>query len=198
VGLVEQEKMIVPFAEGFLGGLVAFGEEGDDLGGVDAGLGEVACGLGGFAESVEVLIVLRVEAADVFGEPGLGDGDKLCAAEIEVDCGAEAGLEAGESEFDFFLLLFEALEEFAFGFFSERGEVFAEALGVGCAIVGVEEVVLDVGVAHLARCTAQFAKRTLERFGLLFEMGDAGGETEKFEGGFDSPGGGSETMDAFG
>src|SRR5258708_4097424 len=64
VGLVEQEKMIVPFAEGFLGGLVAFGEGGGDLGGVDAGLGEVACGLGGFAESVEVLIVLRVEAAD--------------------------------------------------------------------------------------------------------------------------------------
>src|SRR5882757_6374778 len=77
VGLVEQEKVIVPFAEGFLGGLVAGGEGGDGFGGVDAGLGEVACGFGGFAEGVEVLVVLRVEATDVFGEPALGDGDEL-------------------------------------------------------------------------------------------------------------------------
>jgi hypothetical protein len=49
VGLVEQEKVIVPFAERFLGGLVAGGEGGDGFGGVDAGLCEVACGLGGLA-----------------------------------------------------------------------------------------------------------------------------------------------------
>src|ERR1700716_3830928 len=83
VGFVEQEKVIVPFAEGFLGGLVAGGEGGGGFGGVDAGLCEIAGGLGGFAESVKVLIVLGVEAADVFGEPALGDVDQLCAAEIE-------------------------------------------------------------------------------------------------------------------
>src|SRR6266851_4603542 len=75
VGLMEQEKVIVPFAERFLGGLVARGAGGDGFGGIDAGLCEVACGLGGLAESVKVLIVVRVEAADVFGEPALGDGD---------------------------------------------------------------------------------------------------------------------------
>jgi len=75
VGLVEEEKVIVPFAEGLLGGFVAGGEGGGGFGGVDAGLGEVSCGFGGFAESVKVLILMRVEAADVFGEPALGDGD---------------------------------------------------------------------------------------------------------------------------
>src|SRR6266566_9031783 len=69
VGLVEQEKVIVPFAQGFLGGLVAGGEGGGGFGVVDAGLGEIAGGFGSFAEGVEVLVVLRVEAADVFGEP---------------------------------------------------------------------------------------------------------------------------------
>src|SRR6267154_4123073 len=75
VGLVEQEKVIVPLAEGFLGGFVTGGEVGGGFGGVDAGLCEVACGFGRFAESVKVLVVLRVEPADVFGEPALGDGD---------------------------------------------------------------------------------------------------------------------------
>src|SRR5439155_23438750 len=82
VGLVKEEEVIVPLAERLLGGFVAGREGGDGTGGVDAGLGEVACGLGGFAESVEILIVLRVEAADGFGEPTLRDGDELCAAEI--------------------------------------------------------------------------------------------------------------------
>ena len=44
VGLVEEEKVIVPFAEGSLGGFVAGGEGGGGFGGVDSGLGEVACG----------------------------------------------------------------------------------------------------------------------------------------------------------
>src|ERR1700760_910027 len=55
VGVMEEEKVIVPFTEGFLGGFVAGGEGGDGFGGVDACLCEVACDLGGFAESVEVL-----------------------------------------------------------------------------------------------------------------------------------------------
>ena len=123
VGLVKQEEVIVPFAECFLGGFVASGEGGGGFGGVDAGLGEVACGLGGFAESVEILIVLRVEAADGFGEPALGDGDELCAAEVEVERGTEMGFEVVEPEFDFLLLLLEAFDEFALGFFSDGGEV---------------------------------------------------------------------------
>ncbi len=49
VGLVEQEKVIVPFAQGFLGGLVAGGEGGGGFGVVDAGLGEIAGGFGSFA-----------------------------------------------------------------------------------------------------------------------------------------------------
>src|SRR5882757_3827620 len=69
MGLVEQEKVIVPFAKRFLGGLVPGGERGGGLGGVNAGLCEVACGFGGLAKSVKVLIVVGVEAADVFGEP---------------------------------------------------------------------------------------------------------------------------------
>ena len=198
VSLVEQEKVIVPFAEGFLGGLVAGGEGGGGFGGVDAGLCEIACGLGGFAESVKVLIVLGVEAADVFGEPALGDVDQLCAAEIEVECWSEDGFEVVEPEFDFLLLLFEAFDEFALGFFSECGEVFAEALGVGSAIVGVEQIGLDVGVADLACCAAYFAERALQGFGFFFDARDAGGENEEFEGGFDSPGGGAEMMDVFG
>ena len=44
VGLVEEEEVIVPFAQGFLGGLVAGGEGCGGFGVVDAGLGEVACG----------------------------------------------------------------------------------------------------------------------------------------------------------
>src|SRR5258705_8653923 len=75
VGLVEEEKVIVPFAEGFLGGLVAGGEVGCGFGGVEAGLCEVACGFGDLAGGVKILIVMQVEAADVFGEPASGDGD---------------------------------------------------------------------------------------------------------------------------
>ena len=52
MGLVEQEKMIVPFAEGFLGSLVAACEGGGGFGSVDARLCKVACRLGGFAQSV--------------------------------------------------------------------------------------------------------------------------------------------------
>jgi hypothetical protein len=52
MGLVEQEKVIVPFAEGFLGSLVAGGEGGGGFGGVDTSLCKVACRLGGFAQSV--------------------------------------------------------------------------------------------------------------------------------------------------
>ena len=148
VGLVEEEKVIVPFAEGSLGGFVAGGEGGGGFGGVDSGLGEVACGFGGFAEGVEILVVLRVEAADVLGEPALGDGDELCAAEVEVERGAEASFEAGELEFDSLLLVVEAVDEFALGFFPECGEIFAERVGVLSAVVGGEKIVLDVGVAH--------------------------------------------------
>jgi len=142
--------------------------------------------------------VLRVEAADVFGEPALGDGDELCAAEIEVEGGAEKGFEVVEPEFDFLLLLFEAFDEFALGLFSDSGEIFAEAFGVGSAIVGVQEIGFDVGVAHGACCAAHFADRALERFGLFFDAGDVGGENEEFECGFDSPGGGTQMMDAGG
>jgi hypothetical protein len=196
VGLVEEEKVIVPFAERFLCGLVAGGQGGGGFGGVAADLCEIACGLGGFAEGVEVLVVLRVEAANVFGEPALGHGDKLCAAETKFERGAEDGFEVVEPEFDFFLFLFEAFGEFAFGFFSDSGEVFAEKFGVGSAIVGGEQIGLDVGVAHGTCCAAHFAERALERFGFFFDAGDVGGEHKEFECGFDSPGGGTEMMDA--
>ena len=119
-----------------MGGFVASGEGGGGFGGVYAGLGEVARGLGGFAESVEILVMLRVEAADGFGEPALRDGDELCAAEIEVERGTETGFEVVEPEFDFRLLLLEALDEFALGFFSDCGEVLPETLEVGSVIVG--------------------------------------------------------------
>ena len=194
VGLVEQEKVIVPFAEGFLRGLVAGGEGGGGFGGVAAGLGEVACGLRGFAEGVEVLVVLRVEAADVFGEPALGDGDELRAAKVEVERGAQAGFEVGELEFDSLLLVLEAVDEFALGFFSDGGEIFAERVSVRRAVVGGQEIVLDVGVAHGACGSAQFAERALEGFRLFFDAGYAGGEDEEFESGFDSPGGGAQVM----
>jgi hypothetical protein len=198
VGLVEEEKVIVPFAERFLGGLVAGGEVGGGFGGVDAGLGEVSRGFGGFAESVEVLVVLRVKAADVFGEPAFGDVDELCAAEIEIKRGVEDGFEVVEPEFDFLPFLFEAFDEFALCFFSDSGEVLAETFGVGGAIVGGQEIGLDVGVAHGACCAAHFAERALERLGLFFDAGDVGGEKEEFEGGFDSPSSGTQVMDARG
>jgi hypothetical protein len=136
VSLVEQEKVIVPLAERFLGGFIAGGEGGDGFGGIDAGLCEIACGLGCFAKSVKILIVPRVEAADVFGEPALGDGDELCTAEVEVEDGAQTYFEGGESHFNSVLLTSEALDKFALGFLSKCGEIFAEALGVRSAIVG--------------------------------------------------------------
>ena len=142
--------------------------------------------------------MLRVEAADVFGEPALGDVDEFCAAEIEVERGAKNGLEIVEPEVDFLLLLLEAFDEFALGFFSDGGEVLAEALGVGSAIVGGEEIGMDVGVAYGACGAAYFAERTLQGFGLLVDAGDAGREDEQFEGGLDSPRGGTQIMDAFG
>ncbi len=198
VGLVEEEKVIVPFAEGFLGGLVAGGEVGGGFGGVDAGLCEVACGFGDLAEGVKILIAMRVEAADVFGEPALGDGDEFCAAETEIHCGTEAGFEGDESEFDFLLLLFEALDEFALGFFSEGGEVFAETFGVWSLVVGGQQIGLDVGIAHGSCCAAHAADRALQGFGLFLDAGDAGGEHEEFECGLDPPRGGTQIMDAFG
>jgi hypothetical protein len=197
VGLVEEEKVIVPFAKVFLGGLVASGQGGGGFGGVDAGLGEVACGFGGFAESMEVLVVLRVEAANVFSEPAPDEVDEFCAAEIEVERRAKNGLESGESEFDFLLFQLKPFDEFAIGFFSDGSEVFAKAFGVGSAIVGVKEIGMDVGVAHGACSAAYFAQRALKGFGLFLEAGDAGREGEEFESGFDSPGSGAETMDAF-
>jgi len=196
VGLVEQEKVIVPFTEGFLGALVAGGEGGGGFGGVDAGLCEVACGFRRFAEGVKILVVPRVEAADVFGEPALGDGDELRAAELEIERGAEVGFEVFEPEVNFFLLLVEAFDEFALVFLALCGKVFAETFVVRSALVRCQEIVLDVGVTHGTCCTAQFAKRTLQRFGLLVDSGDAGGEDEQFEGGFDSPRGGTQMMDA--
>jgi hypothetical protein len=198
VGLVEKEKVIVPFAEGFLGGLEACGEAGGAFGDVDAGFGQVACSFGGFAEGVEVLVVLGVEAADVFGEPGLGDGDEFCAAEVEVDDGSKEGFEVVEAEFDLLLLLLEAFGEFAFGFVSHGGKVVAKTFGVRGAVVGAEEIGVHVGVAHCACCAAHFAKGTLERFGFLLYAGDPAGEGEELEGGFDAAGGGTETMDPFG
>jgi len=44
VGLVEEEKVIVPFAERFLRGFEAGGEAGGGFGGIDAGFGQVAGG----------------------------------------------------------------------------------------------------------------------------------------------------------
>ena len=38
----------------------------------------------------------------------------------------------------------------------------------------------------------------MQRFGLLVDAGDAGGENEQLEGGIDPPGGGTQVMDAFG
>jgi hypothetical protein len=198
VGLVEEEKVIVPFAERFLRGLVTFGEFGDGFGGVGAGFCEVACGFRGFAEGVKILIVVGVETAGVFGEPALGDVDELCAAEIEIEGGAEDGFEIVEPELDFLLFLLEAFDELALGFFSAGGEVFTETFGVGSAIVGVEEIGLDVCVAHLACCAADFAERALKGLGLPVDAGDSGGENEEFQGGFDTPGGGTETVDSLG
>jgi hypothetical protein len=198
VGFVEEEKVIVPLAEGLLGGLVAGGEVGSGFRGIDAGFGEVAGGLGDFTERVEILVVLGVEAADVFGEPILGYVDELCAAEVEVDGGGEDGFEVVEPEFDFLLLLLEAFGEFAFGFFSRGGKIVAETFGVGGVVVGVEKVGVDVGIAHGACCAAHFAERALEGFGFFLDAGDAGGEDEELEGGLDSAGSGAEMVDVFG
>jgi len=147
---------------------------------------------------VQILIVLRVEAADGFGEPRLGDGDEFRAAEFEVEGGTEIGFEVVEPEFDFLPLLLEAFDEFAFGFLSDGGEILAEETKVGSVFVGGHEFGMDVGVAHLACCAAQFAKRALERLGLLVDPGDIGGESEQFERGFDASGGGAQKMDALG
>jgi len=142
--------------------------------------------------------VQRVEAADIFGEPALGDGDQRCAAEIEIECGTEDGFKVVEPEFNSLLLAFEPFNEFAFGFFSDGGEIFAETFGVWSEIVGFQEIGLDVGIADDACCAAQSADRTLKRFGLLFDAGNVGGENEEFESGFDSPRGRPQMMDAFG
>jgi hypothetical protein len=147
--------------------------------------------------------VLRVEATDVFGEPALGNGDQLRAAEIEIERGAEDGFKGVEPEFNSLLLVFQPFDEFAFGFFSDGGEIFAETFGVGSEIVGVQEIGLDVGIADDSCCAAQSADRTSKRFGLLVDAGDVGGENvggenEEFESGFDSPRGGPQMMDAFG
>ena len=146
---------------------------------------------------MEILVLLCIEAANVFGEPASCDVDELCAAEIEVDCGSEDGFEGRELEFDFLLLLFKAFDELALGFSSDCGEVLTQTLGVGSAIVGVEEIGMNVGVAYGAGCAAYFAERTLEGFGFFLDAADAGGENEQFEGGFDAAGGGAKVMDAF-
>src|SRR5271154_2843122 len=89
-------------------------------------------------------------------------------------------------------------DKFLLGFFPGGSEISAEAHGIGCVMVGGEQIAVDVSVAHCSGCTAQVAERALERLGLLFDAGDIGGENEQFECGFDSSRGGAQSVDAFG
>ena len=74
--------MIVPFAEGLLCGLVAGGEGGGGFGGVVAGLGEVACGLGGFAEGVQIWSSCAGRGRGRSRRTSFASGDELRAAEV--------------------------------------------------------------------------------------------------------------------
>ena len=194
MGLVEQKKVIVPFAERLLGRLVTGGQGGSGFGCVDGSFREVACGLRSFAEGMEILILLRIEAADGFGEPASRQGDQLCAAEIEIERGIEAGFQVVEPAFNLRLLLFESSNELLLGSLSGCGEVLAEMPGVWSVIVGCEQIGVDVEIAHLACRPAHLAQRAPQGLGLLADFG----KSQQFERRFDAPRGRSEMMDALG
>ena len=86
---------------------------------------------------MQILIVLRVEAADGFGKPALRDGDEFCAAEVEIECGAEMASRSSSLRSTFCRCLFEHAISLASAFFRMASEILAEAGGIGgCARTG--------------------------------------------------------------
>ena len=121
VGLFGKGLPVVPVAGDLLDLVEAAGGGGWGHAGIGAGFGEVAGGLGGYAEVVELLGVLWVEVGGGAGEPSAG--------EVAGSGGAELYFVGGEEGF---FQLVEGGDEVVLAF----GEDSLEACGLAVALAG--------------------------------------------------------------
>ena len=199
VGDGAEDEPVVPFAAGLLEGLEGCGQFAGSAGGFGGGLSDVAGQLGGLADGMELVGIVRQGfGGDVLRKPVLGENAKFGGKKSSGFGRVEGFKEGLKGSGEFGLVLVEDANQIDLGLSALMLEGPAELVGCffcgGCGFL-FDEVDLHIDVADVSCGSAEFFQEASSLFFRLPVWWQAGQQGEECELGFDAASAGAELVD---